>query len=112
MNNRICTTILLLCLALSAQAQTLEGEDLITAGSGINQLSENIQSLLEPVGGGGEVLIGPGDDLLSTENDPNDGDSQVPVDGGLSFLLAAGAAYGARRLRKFTKENMKPKGDT
>ena len=108
MRNRLCSNILLVALMLlvvtSAQAQTLEDEDLVTAGSGINQLSENIQSLLEPVGGGGEGLIGPGDDLLSTENDPNDGDSQVPVDGGLSLLLAAGAAYAGRRIyRKETK---------
>jgi hypothetical protein len=33
---------------------------------------------------------------LGTENGPAPGD--VPVDGGLTFLLAAGAAYGGRRL--------------
>jgi hypothetical protein len=32
-----------------------------------------------------------------TIDDPADGDGTVPVDGGISFLLAAGAAYGARR---------------
>ncbi len=54
------------------------------------------------------------DDLIATETDepPPLDDPTTPVDGGLSFLLAAGAAYGARRLRKSTKENMKPKGDT
>ena len=39
---------------------------------------------------------------LGTENGPAMGD--VPVDGGLSLLLAAGAAVGVRRLyRKGTK---------
>jgi hypothetical protein len=33
---------------------------------------------------------------LGTEDGPNPGN--VPVDGGLTFLLAAGAAYGGRRL--------------
>jgi hypothetical protein len=33
---------------------------------------------------------------LGTESGPAPGD--VPVDGGLTFLLAAGAAYGGRRL--------------
>lgn len=37
-------------------------------------------------------------------SDPEDGDGQtadaIPVDGGISLLLAAGAAYGMTRLRK------------
>lgn len=33
---------------------------------------------------------------LGTEDGPTPGD--LPVDGGLTFLLAAGAAYGGRRL--------------
>ena len=33
-----------------------------------------------------------------SQDDPADGDAQVPVDGGLSLLLAAGAAYAGRRL--------------
>jgi len=41
---------------------------------------------------------GVGDDFLGTEEGPDPG--LVPVDGGLSLLLAAGAAYGARRLRR------------
>ena len=36
------------------------------------------------------------DEELGTENGPDPG--AVPVDGGLSLLLAAGAAYGGRRL--------------
>lgn len=41
-------------------------------------------------------------ELLDTENGPAMGD--VPVDGGISLLLAAGVAYGASRWRK-EKEN-------
>jgi hypothetical protein len=41
-------------------------------------------------------------ELLDTENGPAPGD--VPVDGGISFLLAAGVAYGASRWKK-AKEN-------
>jgi hypothetical protein len=33
-----------------------------------------------------------------SQDDPADGDGTVPVDGGLSLLLAAGAAYSGRRL--------------
>jgi len=40
------------------------------------------------------------DEQLEEENgDPGDGDGSVPIDGGVSLLLAAGAAYGAYRLR-------------
>ena len=34
-----------------------------------------------------------------TIDDPADGDGTVPVDGGITLLLAAGAAYGARRMK-------------
>jgi hypothetical protein len=33
-----------------------------------------------------------------SQDDPADGDAQVPVDGGISLLLAAGAAFAGRRL--------------
>ena len=33
-----------------------------------------------------------------SQDDPADGDGTVPVDGGLSLLLAAGGAYAGRRL--------------
>jgi hypothetical protein len=37
-------------------------------------------------------------------DDPADGDGTVPVDGGLSLLMAAGAAYAGRKLyRQGTK---------
>ena len=40
-----------------------------------------------------------------SQDDPADGDGTVPVDGGLSLLLAAGAAFAGRRLyRKGAKE--------
>jgi len=35
---------------------------------------------------------------LGTEDGPPPAPGDVPVDGGLTFLLAAGAAYGGRRL--------------
>jgi hypothetical protein len=39
-----------------------------------------------------------------SQDDPADGDGTVPVDGGLSLLMAAGAAYAGRRIcRKGTK---------
>jgi hypothetical protein len=41
-----------------------------------------------------------GEELEVENGDPGDGDGSVPVDGGLSLLLAAGAAYGAYRLKK------------
>jgi hypothetical protein len=33
-----------------------------------------------------------------SQDDPADGDATVPLDGALSLLLAAGAAFGGRRL--------------
>ena len=41
---------------------------------------------------------------LHAQDDPLDGDGTVPVDGGLTLLLAAGAAYGARRLRRHRED--------
>ena len=44
---------------------------------------------------------------LQAQGDTGDGDGQtadVPVDGGISLLLAAGAAYGARRLKRYKEE--------
>jgi hypothetical protein len=43
-----------------------------------------------------------------SQDDPADGDGTVPVDGGLSLLLAAGAAYGGRRI--FHQGSKKIKG--
>ena len=40
---------------------------------------------------------------FSQADDPADGDGTVPVDGGLSLLLAAGAAYGIQSMRKRAK---------
>jgi hypothetical protein len=40
------------------------------------------------------------EDLLAGEVDPPDPGGLVPVDGGLSLLLAAGVAYGVSRRRK------------
>jgi hypothetical protein len=35
---------------------------------------------------------------FSQADDPADGDGTVPLDGGISLLLAAGAAYGINRM--------------
>ena len=35
-----------------------------------------------------------------SQADMDDGDGLVPIDGGISLLLAAGAVYGARRLKR------------
>lgn len=45
-----------------------------------------------------------------SQDDPADGDAQVPVDGGLSLLLASGAAYGVGRLRSRIRGTDKDKG--
>ena len=36
----------------------------------------------------------------SDPDDPSLNDPAVPIDGGISLLLAAGAVYGARRLKR------------
>jgi len=36
-----------------------------------------------------------------------DPDNPIPIDGGLSLLLAAGAAYGAKKVYNFRKEEKK-----
>jgi hypothetical protein len=41
-------------------------------------------------------------------DDPSVDDPAVPVDGGLSLLLAAGAAYGAGRLRRRAQDKDVP----
>ena len=37
------------------------------------------------------------------QSDMDDGDGTVPVDGGISILLLAGAAYGVKRVREYRK---------
>ncbi|MEN9497331.1 MAG: hypothetical protein RL750_230 [Bacteroidota bacterium] len=75
----------LFCIAsLGVQAQLLDPAD-NNDPSGIDQ-NENRQN---------QVESGP---------DPGDDPGNVPVDGGLGFLLAAGVGYGANKLRKYRKE--------
>ena len=38
-----------------------------------------------------------------SQDDPANGDGTVPVDGGISILLLAGAAYGVKRVREYRK---------
>ena len=46
------------------------------------------------------------DDLLATEDTPPPNPGQdVPVDGGISLLLAAGVAYGIKRTRKGKRDD-------
>lgn len=84
------TIIALILTTLIVQAQD---EDLPSDGL-LQQNGESGILTLDP-----GVIFGPGD-VIVVDNDPEDGDAQTPVDGGLSLLLAAGAAYGARRLRR------------
>lgn len=42
-----------------------------------------------------------------TQDDPADGDAQVPLDGGLSLLLASSAVYGVVRLRGQLRKSTK-----
>jgi hypothetical protein len=39
--------------------------------------------------------------------DPSADDPAAPLDGGIALLLAAGAAYGARRLKRYKEEEKK-----
>lgn len=43
--------------------------------------------------------------LIAIAQDPGGG-PDVPIDGGLSVLLAAGAAYGVKKYRDHKKKNM------
>ena len=105
MTRSICILSFLLLVVFGSMAQ--EGspigalEDNIMAGliddgsSSGGILDENpIMSLLPDDPGSGLL----GEDPMDTDA-PSPGPS-IPVDGGLSLLLAAGAAYGVRRLRR------------
>lgn len=94
--------ILLLSILLLAPATILQAQDthyLPTDGDKPGELSEDMPGIgtLLPLQ---EMLST--EDNLSTEggatNPPFPGD--IPVDGGLSLLMAAGAAYGVRRVRR------------
>lgn len=96
---------LLLILLFTASFAALRGQDVTDLLNVVDQPGLNADDM----SGVGSLL--PIQDLLSTEENlatesvPNLGGS-IPVDGGLSLLLAAGAAYGARRLRR--KKDGKP----
>ncbi len=42
---------------------------------------------------------------LMAQGDPPDDPSDVPIDGGLSILLAAGAAYGVKKVKDNIKKD-------
>lgn len=95
----ILTTVLLLTGTASfAQDNTIYmdedafNEALSNAGGSLENLSERFRAVSE-------------DGLDNTVSAP---DSVIPIDGGLSFLLAAGLGYGANRIRK---EKQKRKSD-
>lgn len=118
------TLYLLLFFTTSAVAQDVP---MVTGGEGspISMLDDLTSSLLaddQVISNGTDVTSSLLDDLttnpsssgdpISTDTDPGDPsniDPAAPVDGGLSLLLAAGAAYGARRLRRGVREK-KSKG--
>ncbi len=46
--------------------------------------------------------------LVHAQPDPGgDPDATVPIDGGLSFLAAAGVAYSIKKIKEFKKNNRK-----
>ena len=45
--------------------------------------------------------------MAQDPGDPSADDPAAPLDGGITLLLAAGAAYGARRLNKNKEEEKK-----
>lgn len=52
------------------------------------------------VGGGDNTAGSPGDD----PNDKPDPEIPIPLDGGVSILIAAGVGYGAKKYRDYLKE--------
>jgi hypothetical protein len=53
-------------------------------------------------------------DIMNTNDDPGSGTGNgtdnvldAPIDGGLSFLIAAGVLYGARRIRRTKSHKLK-----
>ncbi len=44
--------------------------------------------------------------ILSKAQDFGDGTDDVPIDGGLSLLIAAGVGYGAKKLKLKKNKNM------
>ena len=102
---RILTLALSLWATNDLQAQT---DDIpAEGGGGTSTLIDNVQDMLlepqTPADGGASGIGGGLGDLLGTETTPpngGDGEGAVPVDGGISLLLAAGVAYGVRRHRK------------
>ena len=90
--------ILLLYILLTATLTGLRAQDTEDPQAGVDPailLTDGMPGLQDVMN-----LDDPssGDEGLGTENGPSPGD--IPVDGGLSLLLAAGAAYGVRRVRR------------
>ena len=97
----IISRIFLLAILLTASTLALHAQDteeFLTNGDQPGLLTDEMPGLgnLLPL----QDLLST-DESLSTEIGPAPGD--IPVDGGLSLLLAAGAAYGVRRVRRGVK---------
>ena len=43
--------------------------------------------------------------MITLAQGPPDPDDAVPIDGGLSLLVAAGTAYGVKKYRNYKKKN-------
>lgn len=88
----LATLLLLTGTASFAQDNTIYmdenafDEALSNAGGSLENLSERFSVLSESA--------------LSSNGGGTSSHNDIPVDGGLSFLLAAGLGYGANRLRK------------
>ena len=94
---QIMKKALLVSLMLVTSLESLQAQDADTPSGGDDRpilMTDGMPGLgnLLPVQ---DLLTS--DEGLSTEGGPDFG-GEVPVDGGLSLLLAAGAAFGARRL--------------
>ena len=89
-------SICILCLSLALASQGAAQDDLSNGA-----LEENPFLSLLPEPGTGLS----DEDPIGTENGPAPGD--IPVDGGLSLLLATGAAYGGRRLYAGVRKHSK-----
>jgi hypothetical protein len=91
--------ILLLSILLTATLTRLCAQDTEDPQAGVDPamlLTDGMPGLQEIMN---SVELTSGDESLSTENGSPPSPGNIPVDGGISLLLAAGAAYGVRRVR-------------
>lgn len=102
MRHAIIRTLLFTILLTTSSSVLLaqDTDDLLIGGEEPGQMRDDMSGVagLLPLQG----LLSNEEDLVSESGTaPFPGD--IPVDGGLSLLLAAGAAYGVRRVRRGVK---------